>query len=164
MQQILHSKRMRCDDVWPPAVDTDVFNPRFKSQAMREKLTWGHPDQPLILYVGRVAKEKSMEIMLNILEAHPQCYLALVGAGPDMDKWLVHHSAERHIFCSKAHWSGEALSQGTICALMTLFLAFCGYLRLFLFLFVTFTACLSLLWPFFPCSPASQRMRPPTSL
>ena len=41
-------------DVWPRAVDTTVFNPAFRSQAMRERMTDGHPDATILVYVGRL--------------------------------------------------------------------------------------------------------------
>ena len=41
-------------DVWPRAVDTAVFSPAFRSQAMRERMTDGHPDATILVYVGRL--------------------------------------------------------------------------------------------------------------
>ena len=41
-------------DVWPQAVDTDIFNPRFRSSEMRERMTEGNPDAPILVYVGRL--------------------------------------------------------------------------------------------------------------
>ncbi len=41
-------------DVWPRAVDTAVFNPAFRSQAMRERLTEGNPEATILVYVGRL--------------------------------------------------------------------------------------------------------------
>ncbi len=41
-------------DVWPRAVDTTVFNPAFRSQSMRERMTDGNPDATILVYVGRL--------------------------------------------------------------------------------------------------------------
>ncbi len=41
-------------DVWPRAVDTAVFNPAFRSHAMRERLTEGNPEATILVYVGRL--------------------------------------------------------------------------------------------------------------
>ena len=41
-------------DVWPRAVDTAVFNPAFRSQAMRERLTDSNPEATILVYVGRL--------------------------------------------------------------------------------------------------------------
>ena len=65
----LHSPVRRCDvqmelgrnrvrakriDVWQQAVDTEVFNPRFRSQAMRDRMSGGRPDAVILTYVGRL--------------------------------------------------------------------------------------------------------------
>ncbi len=41
-------------DVWQRAVDTQRFNPSFRSHAMRQRLTDGHPDRVVLTYVGRI--------------------------------------------------------------------------------------------------------------
>ena len=54
----LELRRNRCRDkridVWPRAVDTSVFNPAFRSEAMRTRMTDGHPDATILVYVGRL--------------------------------------------------------------------------------------------------------------
>ena len=41
-------------EVWRKGVDTEKFDPRFQSDAMREELSDGHPEAPLLIYVGCV--------------------------------------------------------------------------------------------------------------
>lgn len=60
--------RARSVDVWQRGVDTDVFNPKHKTAAMRERMTDGHPDAPLLVYVGRLGAEKNVEALKNILQ------------------------------------------------------------------------------------------------
>ena len=72
-------KRVR---LWPPAVDTELFHPQFKSDAMRHRLTDGKPDEPLLIYVGRVSAEKNIERARPVLNAIPRAHLAVVGDGP----------------------------------------------------------------------------------
>lgn len=45
----------------------DVFNPKHKSQSMRERMSDGHPDEPLLVYVGRLGAEKNTEALKDIL-------------------------------------------------------------------------------------------------
>lgn len=52
------AKGIRQVDVWRKGVDTEKFNPKFKSAAMREELTDGHPEDICLLYVGRLSEEK----------------------------------------------------------------------------------------------------------
>lgn len=72
-------KRVR---LWPKAVDTDLFHPDRKSRAMRERLSGGHPDAPLAVYVGRLSYEKRIEWLHQPLQQVPGLRLALVGSGP----------------------------------------------------------------------------------
>ena len=45
---------MKSIDVWQRGVDTEVFNPRFRDQEMRSKMSDGHPEAKLLVYVGRL--------------------------------------------------------------------------------------------------------------
>ena len=68
--------------LWPGGVDTARFHPSRFSQAMRARLSGGHPESPLLAYVGRLSAEKDIERLRPILEALPGTRLALVGDGP----------------------------------------------------------------------------------
>jgi glycosyltransferase involved in cell wall biosynthesis len=68
--------------LWPGGVDADLFCSTRKSAEMRYRLTQGHPDNPLLLYVGRISAEKNLESLRPWLEAFPHARLALVGDGP----------------------------------------------------------------------------------
>jgi glycosyltransferase involved in cell wall biosynthesis len=59
--------RPRSIEVWQRGVDTDVFNPRHKSAAMRARMSDGHPEDPLLVYVGRLGAEKNTEALKDIL-------------------------------------------------------------------------------------------------
>jgi len=63
-------------------VDTERFNPRYYSDAWRQRLSDGHPDAPLLLYVGRLAPEKRVHWLRSLLVAIPGVRLAIVGDGP----------------------------------------------------------------------------------
>jgi glycosyltransferase involved in cell wall biosynthesis len=68
--------------LWQRGVDTESFHPDLASQTMREHLTQGHPEDPLLVYVGRLSAEKGIDRIKPILEAIPNARLALVGDGP----------------------------------------------------------------------------------
>ena len=76
--------------LWPKAVDTERFTPAARTREMRARLTNGHPDDPLILFVGRISAEKSVERCIPIVEevrrSIPNARLALVGEGPLYDE------------------------------------------------------------------------------
>jgi phosphatidylinositol alpha 1,6-mannosyltransferase len=68
--------------VWTRGIDSNLFNPRRKSRTMRDFLTNGNTHAPLLLYVGRLSKEKRVEMLLPIVKAIPSAHLAIVGDGP----------------------------------------------------------------------------------
>jgi glycosyltransferase involved in cell wall biosynthesis len=78
--------------LWPGGVDADLFRPDQRSAEMRARLTQGHPECPLLLFVGRLSPEKDIESLKPILQAIPHARLALVGDGPHR-KALTHHFA-----------------------------------------------------------------------
>ncbi|MDM7937016.1 MAG: glycosyltransferase family 1 protein [Cyanobium sp. CZS 48M] len=69
--------------LWQRGVDTEMFRPELRSEAMRRRLMGSHPDSDsLLLYVGRLSAEKQIERIRPVLDALPQARLALVGDGP----------------------------------------------------------------------------------
>ncbi|MCL6434257.1 MAG: glycosyltransferase [Leptolyngbyaceae cyanobacterium HOT.MB2.61] len=77
-------------DLWQRGVDTEMFQPHLASQEMRSRLSQGHPDKPLLLYVGRLSAEKEIEQIKPVLEAIPGARLALVGNGPHRQALEAH--------------------------------------------------------------------------
>ncbi len=69
-------------DLWQRGVDTEMFHPRLAAAKMRQRLSQGHPESPLLLYVGRVSPEKEIEQIRPVLEAMLGARLAIVGDGP----------------------------------------------------------------------------------
>jgi glycosyltransferase involved in cell wall biosynthesis len=74
-------------DLWPRAVDTATYTPTNRSQEMRNRLTNGHPEDPLLIYVGRLSKEKDLGILREVLHRAPEgTRLAFVGSGPHREQ------------------------------------------------------------------------------
>lgn len=82
-------------DLWQRGVDTEMFQPYLANKEMRSRLSQGHPDAPLLLYVGRLSAEKEIERIKPILETIPNARLALVGDGPNRTV-LEEHFASTH--------------------------------------------------------------------
>ncbi len=79
----LSEKGIQHTALWQRGVDTDVFRPDLRSDAMRHRLLGKHDDQgALLIYVGRLSAEKQIERIKPVLEALPETRLALVGDGP----------------------------------------------------------------------------------
>ena len=75
-------------DLWPKAVDTATYHPGARTEAMRRRLTDGHPEAPLILYVGRLSKEKDLDQLLEPIRrlSGYGARLAFVGSGPGREE------------------------------------------------------------------------------
>jgi glycosyltransferase involved in cell wall biosynthesis len=82
-------------DLWQRGVDTETFRPELASRAMRDRLSQGHPDAPLLLYVGRLSAEKEVDRIKAVLQSIPDARLALVGNGPHRAA-LETHFADTH--------------------------------------------------------------------
>jgi len=95
--------------VWKKGVDTDKFHPKFLSAAMRARLTDGHPEAPLLVYVGRLGAEKKLKMLKGVMERIPGARLALVGGGPAEPDLREHFKGTNTVFTGLLH--GEELSQ-----------------------------------------------------
>lgn len=78
--------------VIPTGLDLDRFDPKHSSQKEIEQLKADlsiNKEDKVILYVGRVAKEKSIDLILDGFEEtkceDDQCHLVIVGDGPELD-------------------------------------------------------------------------------
>ncbi len=90
-------------EVIPTGINLDVFgNPN--REIIRKKYNLS-PDQKLLLYAGRIAKEKNLEFLLKafklVLNKRPDTYLMLVGHGPEkgyLDALIKKFGLEKNIF------------------------------------------------------------------
>lgn len=75
-------------DLWPKAVDTVGYHPDRFEPRMRDRLTDGHPEAPLILYVGRLSREKDLDQLLQPIRALAPLgvRMAFVGSGPGREE------------------------------------------------------------------------------
>jgi glycosyltransferase involved in cell wall biosynthesis len=87
-------------DLWQRGVDTETFHPDLASLEMRSHLSQGHPESPLLLYVGRLGAEKEIERIKPVLESIPDARLALVGDGPNRSV------LEKHFADTPTHFVG----------------------------------------------------------
>ena len=78
---------------WRRGVDTARFTPGPHDETMRARLTDGHPDDFLVVYVGRHSPEKRLETIRDTLFQRPGVRLALVGQGPGHAKLKAYYRA-----------------------------------------------------------------------
>ncbi len=85
---------------WRGGVDTTLFHPRRATAEMRERLTCGQPDAPLVVSVGRLSAEKGLDLLGPMLGALPGVRLAVVGDGPHRQ------TLEQELAGLPAHFAG----------------------------------------------------------
>jgi glycosyltransferase involved in cell wall biosynthesis len=100
MVDLLRRQGIQRVDLWQRGVDTETFHPDRASRQMRARLTEGHPEDKLMVYIGRLSAEKGIEAALLILEAIPGIRLALIGDGPHRAK------LQQHFAGSRTHFAG----------------------------------------------------------
>lgn len=85
----LHARGVMHTGIWGRGVDTDHFHPGRRDAAYRARFGLG-PDDVLVTYVGRIAPEKRLRLLLDAWEAledrRQKAALVLVGAGPMDDE------------------------------------------------------------------------------
>lgn len=105
MMQALTNHGIERVNLWQRGVDTETYQPHLASSEMRHRLSQGHPDSPILLYVGRLSAEKEIDRIRPVLEAIPNARLALVGDGP-------HRQAlEQHFANTPTHFVGYLQGQ-----------------------------------------------------
>lgn len=101
-------------ELWPKGVDTDAYAPHRATREMRERLTGGHPEASLIVYVGRVSKEKNLDELLEPIRRLPGARLAIVGSGPHKEALEREFAGTPTVFTG--YMSGDDLAAAYACA------------------------------------------------
>ena len=81
-------------------MDTELFRPDLRNDEMRDRLTQGHPNAPLLIYIGRLSAEKEIDRIKPVLQSIPEARLALVGDGPHREE------LEKHFAGTLTHFVG----------------------------------------------------------
>lgn len=108
MVQELDAHGIERTDLWQRGVDTELFRPELASAAMRDRLSQGHPEAPLLLYIGRLSAEKEIDRIKPVLASIPGARLALVGNGPHREELEAHFSGTNTHFVG--YLEGEELA------------------------------------------------------
>ena len=86
--------------VWPGGVNLERFSPSKRSRKWRTQLTGGDSEKTLVLIVGRLSREKRVEMLLPVIERIPGIRLVIVGDGPFRKK------LERKFAGTSTHFAG----------------------------------------------------------
>lgn len=111
-KQILYAKRFTEVEIWSRGVDCDMFTPHNHNSFIREK--YNITKKYIFLYVGRLAPEKDLEILHEMINQMPSplrenIHWLIVGDGPSrniVDQWEKEHF---NVTCA-GYLSGEELA------------------------------------------------------
>ncbi len=79
--RVLRSAGFRRLRIWGRGVDTERFHPRYRSEAWRAAVG-ARPGERILLYVGRLAAEKRIDLLPEAIRGIPDVRLVFVGDGP----------------------------------------------------------------------------------
>jgi glycosyltransferase involved in cell wall biosynthesis len=93
----------------PRGIDLDLFQPHWRNQHAYEE--FGINGDPKVLYVGRISKEKGLDVLVDSWRAvsHPTAKLILVGDGPYLDQLAQRAEPGRVVFAGEQ--TGEKLAR-----------------------------------------------------
>jgi len=102
---------INCAHVIITAVDTDTFAPSKRSEELRRAMTFNDPKAFLVVYVGRISREKRIDIIVDAVKHIPDVYLAIVGDGPSAEHYAAMHGKNKRIFCQPKFLSHVELAE-----------------------------------------------------
>ena len=106
-------------DLWERAVDTTLFHPARRDEAMRRRLGGRHPGAPVALYVGRLAPEKGLDRLKALATMRSPLNIAFVGDGPYRHHMEAEFEGTGAVFTGMLH--GDALASAYASADLFLF-------------------------------------------
>ncbi|WP_156288599.1 glycosyltransferase family 4 protein [Oceanobacillus salinisoli] len=109
VQNELINRKFKNVHVWKRGVDVHKFGMQYKDQAVRHYLSGGETDKTLLLYVGRLAVEKEIEKIRDILDRSERFRLAIVGDGPHRENLESYFRGTATVFTGFLH--GEDLAK-----------------------------------------------------
>ncbi|KAG9147912.1 hypothetical protein Leryth_003505 [Lithospermum erythrorhizon] len=95
--------------LWNKGVDSESFHPKYRSHEMRLKLSNGEPERPLIVHVGRLGVEKSLDFLKSVMDKIPEARIAFIGDGPYREELEKMFEGMPAVFTGMLQ--GEELSQ-----------------------------------------------------
>ncbi len=99
--------------VWLKGVDTNKFNPKHRNVEMRNLMSDGHPEDCLLVYIGRLGKEKRLNEIRDMIEVMNSngvpTRLCIAGGGPEEKELKKYFHGTPTVFTGMLH--GKELSQ-----------------------------------------------------
>lgn len=95
----LAKQGLECQHVILTGVNTEMFSATKRNNALRHDMMFGDPNGFLCVYVGRISREKRIDVIVDAVRAIPGAYLAVVGDGPSAAVYSAMHGKEQRLYC-----------------------------------------------------------------
>ncbi len=108
-RQLIETKEINNVGIWSRGVDSHKFSPGKRDYELRKSYNI-NPDDILMVYTGRIANEKNLEMLIDawkLVSSHQNAHLLFIGDGPLRSR-LEAIQAPRTIFAGYRY--GEELS------------------------------------------------------
>lgn len=100
-------------ELWPKGVNTTQFHPQFQTSEMKARMSDGNPNDLLLVYIGRLAREKRLTdlkaILQGLLLKGVPVRLCIVGEGPQSSALQTYFQDTPTTFLGSLE--GQALSE-----------------------------------------------------
>ena len=107
----LAGQNLICEHVIITAVDGTKFNPQRRQKSIRDKLTFGNSEGFLCVYVGRISREKRLDVIVDAIRGLDNVYLAIIGNGPTASTYVAMHGEKKRIYCQPQFFSHDELAE-----------------------------------------------------
>lgn len=107
----LATQGLHCEHVIITAVNGEKFNPGQRKQSVREKLMFGNTDGFLCVYVGRISREKRIDVIVDAVRNLDNVYLAVIGNGPTASIYQAMHGVKNRLYCKPEFLSHDELAE-----------------------------------------------------
>ena len=104
--------------VFKRGVDSNLFNPNKADPSFWKRLLGIDPNRKVILYVGRVSKEKNLETITYLAKVFPEEVFVIVGDGPYMEE--LKKNKPKNVFLT-GYMKGEDLAKAYASSYLFLF-------------------------------------------
>jgi glycosyltransferase involved in cell wall biosynthesis len=95
-------------------VDTNRFSPRYRSEEWRRLLSGGHPEAPILLYVGGLAKQGRVAWLRPMMDVLVYAHLVIVGEGPIQDELEQVFAGTSTVFTGRLEGEGLARTYASV--------------------------------------------------
>jgi glycosyltransferase involved in cell wall biosynthesis len=100
-----------CEHVIITGVDNELFNKDKIKKSLRDEMMFGDKKGFLCVYVGRISREKRLDVMVEAVKQIDGAYLAIVGDGPSADFYASLHGKENRVYCKPKFLSHDELAE-----------------------------------------------------